>query len=73
MHAIQTIQTIAKDVAHLTVFQRSPNWAAPLNNSVITEDEQKQIKQDFLKKFLSNVEKRLHVLFTTQIPGARPI
>ena len=49
--AIQTIQTIAKDVAHLTVFQRSPNWAAPLNNSAITEAEQKQIKQDFEKIF----------------------
>ena len=30
--AVQTIQTIAKDVGHLTVFQRTPNWCAPLHN-----------------------------------------
>lgn len=42
--AIQTIQTIAKDVGHLTVFQRTPNWAAPLHNSRITPEEQKRIK-----------------------------
>ena len=47
--AIQTIQTIAKDVSHLTVFQRSPNWAAPLNNSKITDEEQKDIKASFSK------------------------
>ncbi len=45
--AIQTIQTIAKDVGHLTVFQRTPNWAAPLHNSPITDDEQKAIKARF--------------------------
>ena len=45
--AIQTIQTIAKDVGHLTVFQRTPNWAAPLHNTKITPDEQKKIKASF--------------------------
>jgi len=45
--AIQVIQTIASQVGSLTVFQRNPNWAAPLNNSVITEEEQKRIKARF--------------------------
>ncbi|MDX2159643.1 MAG: NAD(P)/FAD-dependent oxidoreductase [Hyphomicrobiaceae bacterium] len=45
--AIQTIQTIAKEVGHLTVFQRTPNWAAPLHNSRITEEEQKRIKASY--------------------------
>ena len=45
--AIQVIQTIAKDVGHLTVFQRNPNWAAPLHNGLITEEEQKDIKSRF--------------------------
>ncbi|MGI9478622.1 MAG: flavin-containing monooxygenase [Hyphomicrobiaceae bacterium] len=45
--AIQVIQTIAKDVEHLTVFQRHPNWAAPLHNSLITEEEQRDIKSRF--------------------------
>jgi cation diffusion facilitator CzcD-associated flavoprotein CzcO len=42
--AIQAITEIAKDVGHLTVFQRHPNWSAPLHNSVITDEEQKDIK-----------------------------
>src|SRR5216684_3226188 len=29
---VQTIQTIARSVGHLTVFQRTPNWCAPLHN-----------------------------------------
>jgi cation diffusion facilitator CzcD-associated flavoprotein CzcO len=42
--AIQAITEIAKTVKHLTVFQRNPNWSAPLHNSVITDEEQKDIK-----------------------------
>jgi cation diffusion facilitator CzcD-associated flavoprotein CzcO len=49
--AIQTIQTIAKDVKHLTVFQRTPNWAAPLHNSRITEEEQQRIKASYPQIF----------------------
>ena len=29
------------------MFQRTPNWAAPLNNSKITDEEQKKIKASF--------------------------
>ena len=32
---VQTIQTIAGEVGHLTVFQRTPNWCAPLHNGKI--------------------------------------
>ncbi len=42
--AVQTIQTIAKDVGHLTVFQRTPNWCAPLHNAKISEDEMREIR-----------------------------
>jgi cation diffusion facilitator CzcD-associated flavoprotein CzcO len=45
--AIQTIQTIAREVGHLTVFQRTPNWAAPLHNRKITPEEQAQIKASY--------------------------
>jgi cation diffusion facilitator CzcD-associated flavoprotein CzcO len=45
--AIQTIPAIAGDVAHLTVFQRTPNWAAPLHNARITDEEQARIKASF--------------------------
>jgi cation diffusion facilitator CzcD-associated flavoprotein CzcO len=42
--AIQTLPEIAGQVASLTVFQRTPNWAAPLHNSRITDQEQAAIK-----------------------------
>ena len=42
--AIQFIPEIAKEVSHLTVFQRRPNWAAPLNNSVISDEEMAAIR-----------------------------
>ncbi|MCB1644258.1 MAG: NAD(P)/FAD-dependent oxidoreductase [Pseudomonadales bacterium] len=42
--AIQIIPEIAPQVAHLTVFQRRPNWSAPLNNSVISEQEMAEIR-----------------------------
>jgi cation diffusion facilitator CzcD-associated flavoprotein CzcO len=42
--AVQTIQTIAKSVGHLTVFQRTPNWCFPLNNSKISPEEMADIK-----------------------------
>jgi cation diffusion facilitator CzcD-associated flavoprotein CzcO len=49
--AIQTIQTIAKEVGHLVVFQRTPNWAAPLHNRPITPEEQKRIKASYPEIF----------------------
>jgi cation diffusion facilitator CzcD-associated flavoprotein CzcO len=42
--AIQAIPEIAKVAAHLTVFQRRPNWAAPLHNSRISREEMADIK-----------------------------
>ena len=49
--AIQVIQTIAAEVGHLTVFQRTPNWAAPLHNRRITPEEQKKIKASYAEIF----------------------
>jgi cation diffusion facilitator CzcD-associated flavoprotein CzcO len=42
--AIQVIQTIASEVGHLTVFQRTPNWCAPLHNAQISKDEMAEIR-----------------------------
>lgn len=42
--AVQTIQEIAKSVGHLTIFQRTPNWCAPLNNGTISKDEMRGIR-----------------------------
>ena len=48
---VQTIQTIADEVGHLTVFQRTPNWCAPLHNSKIDADTQKKIKAGYPEMF----------------------
>ena len=38
--AIQTITTIAPECAHLTVFQRTPNYSVPAHNRPLSEEEQ---------------------------------
>jgi cation diffusion facilitator CzcD-associated flavoprotein CzcO len=48
---VQTIQTIAKTVGHLTVFQRTPNWCAPLHNSKIDVETQAKIKSGYPEMF----------------------
>ena len=37
--AVQTIPEVAKTAGHLTVFQRTPTWCAPLHNGKIGEEE----------------------------------
>ncbi|MCB1646518.1 MAG: NAD(P)/FAD-dependent oxidoreductase, partial [Pseudomonadales bacterium] len=41
---VQVISEIADKVGSLTVFQRRPNWCAPLHNSPISADEMQDIK-----------------------------
>ena len=41
---VQVIAAIADKVAQLTVFQRHPNWCAPLGNGPISDEEMKDIK-----------------------------
>ncbi|MGR8919536.1 MAG: flavin-containing monooxygenase [Gammaproteobacteria bacterium] len=45
--AIQVIAEIADKVGELTVFQRRPNWAAPLNNSLISDEEMADIRSRY--------------------------
>ena len=45
--AIQVIGEIQDKVGDLTVFQRRPNWAAPLNNSKISEEQMAEIRSRF--------------------------
>jgi cation diffusion facilitator CzcD-associated flavoprotein CzcO len=41
---VQTIQEVAKTAGHLTVFQRTPNWCAPLHNAEISKEEMAEIR-----------------------------
>ena len=44
---VQVIQEVAKTVGHLTVFQRRPNYCAPLHNSPIDAETQAKIKASY--------------------------
>jgi cation diffusion facilitator CzcD-associated flavoprotein CzcO len=44
---IQVIAEIADKVGDLTVFQRRPNWSAPLNNSPISDQEMADIRSRY--------------------------
>ncbi|MEN9316864.1 MAG: hypothetical protein RIS35_3257 [Pseudomonadota bacterium] len=44
---VQTIQEVANTAEKLTVYQRTPNWCAPLGNAPITDEEQRAIKADY--------------------------
>jgi cation diffusion facilitator CzcD-associated flavoprotein CzcO len=45
--AIQLIGEIADKVGELTVFQRRPNWSAPLNNGPISDKEMADIRSRY--------------------------
>ena len=49
--AVQLITEIAKTVGHLSVFQRTPNWCAPLRNGPIDADEQATIRERYEEMF----------------------
>ena len=48
---VQTIQEVAKTAKTLTVFQRTPNWCAPLLNAKIAPDEMKEIRAGYPAMF----------------------
>ena len=45
--AVQLIAEIAKDVGHLTVFQRTANYCAPLRNALVDPETQRQFKASY--------------------------
>jgi cation diffusion facilitator CzcD-associated flavoprotein CzcO len=48
---VQVIGAIADQVGELTVFQRRPNWCAPLNNGLISTQEMADIKARYSEIF----------------------
>ena len=67
--AIQSIPQIAKQAAHLTVFQRTPNYAVPAHNAPMDRDVEQALKADY-ESFRTEARKGfsgLHIPFT---PGA---
>ena len=54
--AVQIIPEIADKVADLKVFQRRPNWCAPLHNSPIDDETQARIKASYDQIFAKCLE-----------------
>ena len=48
---VQTIQEVAKTAGRLTVFQRTPNWCAPLHNGKISAEEMREIRAGYPEMF----------------------
>src|SRR6185437_10805413 len=48
---VQTIQEVAKTAKQLTVFQRTPNWCAPLHNAKISKEEMQAIRGRYSEIF----------------------
>ncbi len=48
---IQTITEVAKTAGQLTVFQRTPQWAAPLHNAKIGKEEMQRIRARYPEIF----------------------
>ncbi len=44
---VQTIQEVAKTAKELVVFQRTPNWCAPLHNGKIPAEEMAEIRKEY--------------------------
>src|SRR5262245_15556972 len=44
---VQAITEVAKTAGHLTVFQRTPQWCAPLHNAKIGKEEMHQIRAKY--------------------------
>ncbi len=65
--AVQLIQEVAKTVGELFVFQRTPNWCAPLHNSPINDTEQGKIKASYVEIF-----KRCSETFGAFVHGMDP-
>jgi cation diffusion facilitator CzcD-associated flavoprotein CzcO len=55
---VQLIPAVADVVASMTVYQRTPNWCTPLNNTPITPGEQAQLRAGFdeMRQILSTSE-----------------
>ncbi len=48
---IQTITEVAKTAGHLTVFQRTAQWSAPLHNSKVKPEEMREIRRNYADIF----------------------
>lgn len=66
---VQTIQEVVKTAGTLTVFQRTPNWCAPLHNGKIDKTEMAAIRQRYDEIFKKCSESYACFMHTTDARG----
>lgn len=67
--AVQVIQSIAPEVKHLTVFQRTANWCTPLRNRPIDEPTQREVKRD-ADKIFATCKETFAAFMHVMVPGS---
>ena len=64
--AIQAIPVIAEEAAHLTVFQRTPNYSIPARNGPLDPEFVREIKAEYADFRARN--RRMHAGFGSKVP-----
>lgn len=64
---IQVIQTIASEVEHLTVFQRTPNYSIPMRNFKLDDEMRKKYRDE-----MPNTIKKINETFSGHDYGVDP-
>ena len=67
---VQLIPEIAKEVGHLTVFQRTPNYCAPCRNSLVSPGRRAN-GRPITSRFISGFVRRRRPLYTTSTAARR--
>ena len=44
---VQIVPVVAPAAAHLTVFQRTPNWCVPINNAPLSDEYKRWVKEHY--------------------------
>jgi cation diffusion facilitator CzcD-associated flavoprotein CzcO len=56
---IQSIPVIAQQAAHLTVFQRTPNYSVPAHNAPLSPEREREVKANYAALRQRNAESRV--------------
>ena len=71
--AIQAIPVIAREAAHLTVFQRTPNFSIPSRNGPMTEDYAQTWKHDYARRRREAQRMRTGILYNLSTTPAMEV
>lgn len=67
---IQAITEIAKEAAHLTVFQRTPNYATPIGNAPMDHETEQEVKAHYAEIRAKSRNAFLGIPYDQALPSA---